>query len=58
MKELETIMGNPENSEDTYERLAAALDALPHGFPRTPSGVEIRLIKSGSRPRRSGFPAS
>jgi NAD-dependent dihydropyrimidine dehydrogenase PreA subunit len=31
--------------EDIYERLTAALDALPHGFPRTPSGVEIKLIK-------------
>jgi electron transport complex protein RnfB len=31
--------------EDVYERLVAALDALPHGFPRTPSGVEIKLIK-------------
>jgi electron transport complex protein RnfB len=30
---------------DIYERLADALDALPHGFARTPSGVEIRLIK-------------
>jgi len=32
-------------SEDIYERLADALDALPHGFPSTPTGVEIRLIK-------------
>jgi ferredoxin len=31
--------------EDIYERLADALDALPHGFARTPSGVEIKLIK-------------
>jgi hypothetical protein len=31
-------------SEDIYERLAAALDALPHGFARTTSGVELRLI--------------
>ena len=30
---------------DIYERLAKAQEALPHGFPRTPSGVEIRLIK-------------
>ena len=30
---------------DIYERLANALDALPHGFARTPSGVEIKLIK-------------
>ena len=31
--------------EDIYERLANALDALPHGFARTASGVEIKLIK-------------
>jgi NAD-dependent dihydropyrimidine dehydrogenase PreA subunit len=31
--------------EDIYERLANALDALPHGFARTQSGVEIKLIK-------------
>ena len=43
-------MGNPEKSVDIYERLAAALDALPHGFARTPSGVEIRLIKKAFTP--------
>ena len=31
--------------EDIYLRLVDALDALPHGFARTPSGVEIKLIK-------------
>lgn len=31
--------------EDIHERLANALDALPHGFARTASGVEIELIK-------------
>ena len=43
-------MSNAENSEDIYERLAAALDALPHGFPRTPSGVELKLIKMAFTP--------
>jgi len=33
-------MGN-----ESYERLADALDALPNGFPRMPSGVEVRLLK-------------
>jgi electron transport complex protein RnfB len=28
-----------------YEHLAEALDKLPNGFPRTPSGVEIRVLK-------------
>jgi len=31
--------------DESYERLADALDALPNGFPRMPSGVEIRLLK-------------
>jgi electron transport complex protein RnfB len=35
---------------DVYERLADALDALPHGFARTPSRVEIRLIKMAFTP--------
>ena len=43
-------MSNAEYSEDIYERLVAALDALPHGFARTPSGVEIRLIKMSFTP--------
>jgi Pyruvate/2-oxoacid:ferredoxin oxidoreductase delta subunit len=32
-------------SNDIYERLANALDKLPNGFPRTPSKVEIQLLK-------------
>jgi Na+-translocating ferredoxin:NAD+ oxidoreductase subunit B len=31
-------------SEETYRALADALDRLPNGFPRTPSGVELRLL--------------
>jgi len=38
-------MSNTDRSEDIYERLADALDALPAGFTRTPSKVEIKLIK-------------
>ena len=30
--------------DDVYERLAAALDGLANGFPRTASGVEIRIL--------------
>lgn len=30
---------------DVYYRLAKVLDTLPNGFPRTESGVEIRLLK-------------
>ncbi len=28
-----------------YEELAAALDRLPNGFPATPSGIEIEILK-------------
>ena len=37
-------------SEDIYERLAGAQEALPHGFPRTASGVELKLIKMAFTP--------
>jgi electron transport complex protein RnfB len=29
---------------DVYRRLAARLDTLPHGFPGTQSGVELRIL--------------
>ena len=32
-------------TDDVYEQLAKALDRLPNGFPRTPSNVEIRVLK-------------
>ena len=32
-------------SETAYEHLAGALNGLPNGFPRTASGVEIRMLK-------------
>ncbi|MBE0431920.1 4Fe-4S binding protein [candidate division WOR-3 bacterium] len=31
--------------DDVYERLAGALGRMPNGFPRTPSNVEIRILK-------------
>jgi hypothetical protein len=43
-------MSQTDKSQDIYERLADALDDLPHGFPRTPSGVELRLIKMSFTP--------
>lgn len=30
---------------DAYEQLAEALDRLPNGFPRTPSKIEIEILK-------------
>jgi electron transport complex protein RnfB len=38
-------MSNTDKPVDIYERLADALDALPAGFTRTPSRLEIKLIK-------------
>ncbi len=35
----------PESPDAAYELLAEALDRLPNGFPRTPSNVEIPLLK-------------
>jgi electron transport complex protein RnfB len=32
-------------AQNVYEDLATHLDRLPAGFPRTPSGVEIRILK-------------
>jgi electron transport complex protein RnfB len=43
-------MDNNDTSVDIYERLAQAQEALPHGFPRTPSGVEMKLIKMAFTP--------
>jgi len=30
---------------DVYERLAARLDALPHGYPASSTGVELRILR-------------
>ena len=43
-------MSNADKSIDIYERLAAAQESLPHGFPRTKSGVEMKLIKMAFTP--------
>ena len=32
-------------NQDVYERLARHLDQLPGGFPKTESGVELRILK-------------
>lgn len=32
-------------NDDLYVQLANALDKLPNGFPRTPAGTEIKLLK-------------
>ena len=42
-------------SNDVYERLAEALDKLPNGFPRTPSNVEIKLLKKIFSPKEASL---
>ena len=42
-------------SDDVYERLAEALDKLPNGFPRTPSNVEIKLLKKIFSPKEASL---
>jgi electron transport complex protein RnfB len=32
-------------TSNVYERVADALDSLPNGFPRTPSHIELRILK-------------
>jgi len=34
-----------EKEQSIYEALAAHLDRLPAGFPKTPSGVEMRILR-------------
>ena len=40
-------------SEEIYALLADALNTLPNGFPRTPSGVELRLLKKVFTPEEA-----
>jgi len=40
-------------STNSFELLARALDALPGGFPRTTSGVEISLLQKAFKPEEA-----
>ena len=40
-------------SDDAYNRLADALDALPNGFPRTDSNVEVDILKRVATPEQA-----
>ena len=37
-------------SDAIYEKLAEVLDTLPNGYPRTESGVEIKILKKMFEP--------
>lgn len=42
---------------DVYEQLSDALNRLPNGFPRTPSGVETKLLKKIFSPEEASIAA-
>jgi len=42
-------------TDDVFERLAEALDRLPNGFPRTDSGVEIRILQKIFSPEEAAL---
>lgn len=42
-------------NDSVYERLAKVLDTLPNGFPSTPSGVEIKLLRKVFDPEQAGL---
>jgi electron transport complex protein RnfB len=41
--------------KDGYEQLADALDRLPNGFPRTPSNLEIAILKKICSPEEASL---
>ena len=47
----------PDPLDAPYELLATALDLLPNGFPRTPSNVEIPLLKRICTPEEAWLAA-
>ena len=48
-------MKKTDKKVDIYERLANALEALPGGFARTESGVEMELIKMAFSPEEASL---
>jgi NAD-dependent dihydropyrimidine dehydrogenase PreA subunit len=52
---LKTPTMAKESNDIVYERLAEALDRLPNGFPRTPSNVEIRVLKKIFSPEEASI---
>jgi electron transport complex protein RnfB len=44
-------------TEDVYRKLAQTLDAIPHGFPATESGAELRLLAKIFTPEEAALVA-
>jgi H+/Na+-translocating ferredoxin:NAD+ oxidoreductase subunit B len=42
-------------ADDIYEQLADALNRLPNGFPRTPSNIEVRILKKIIAPEEAAL---
>jgi len=42
-------------NDNSYERLAKKLDALPNGFPATPNGAELRLLEKIFTPEEANL---
>ena len=40
---------------DVYKRLARKLNRLPHGFPATESGVELKILRKIFSPEDAAF---
>ncbi|MGQ9567709.1 MAG: 4Fe-4S binding protein [Anaerolineae bacterium] len=47
-----------EAERAVYERLASRLDAIPNGFPRTESGVELEILARLFRPEEATLAAA
>ena len=43
--------------KDIYDQLANALDRLPNGFPRTPSNIELAILKKICSPQEAQLAA-
>ena len=50
---LQGRKGNQGMSEDVYGRLREFLDAMPAGYPATPTGVEIKILKKVFTPEQA-----
>lgn len=45
-------------SDEIYSRLADAMDRLPNGFPRTPSNVELKILRKIYSPEDASLAAT
>jgi Na+-translocating ferredoxin:NAD+ oxidoreductase subunit B len=53
-----TLLAEAIMSANPYQALAARLDALPNGFPSTPDGAELRILRKLFKPEEALLAAS